>query len=150
MKLIPNGSELAMIDASGARHDNVRPLRLFPLTEPLCWIAILNELGQELACIENPATLNDEQRQLLEAALAKRHFVPVIRRIMTISRATDGHDWFVETDRGSTTFRIETDESIQTLGGGRIVIIDKLGTRYLVPNIADLDRESRRKLERYY
>lgn len=140
-----------MIDlVSILQNASVRPLRLFPLTDPEHWIAILDERGQELACIEDPATLTADQRDVLDAALARRHFVPVIRRIISITRADDGHDWFVETDRGTTTFRIETDESIQTLGSGRIVIIDKLGTRYLVPNVADLDRDSRRKLERYY
>ena len=129
---------------------NVRPLRLFPLTDPAHWIAILDERGHEIACIEDPSTLDAPQRAALEAALAKRHFVPVVRRILTITRAADGHDWLVETDRGTTTFRIETDESIQSLGSGRLVIIDKLGTRYLVPNVAELDGESRRKLERYY
>ncbi len=140
-----------MIDlATMLQNPGVRPLRLFPLTDPAHWIAILDEQGRELACIEDPATLDAGQRSALEAALAKRHFVPVIRRIVAITRAADGHDWRVETDRGASTFRTETDESIQTLGGGRIVIIDKLGTRYLLPDVADLDRDSRRKLERYY
>lgn len=150
MKLVPHGSELALIDAEGVRHEKVRPLRLFPLTDPRHWVSILSETGQELACIENPESLDAEQRKLLNAALAKRHFVPVIRRIIAVKRAADGHDWLVETDRGTTTFRIETDESIQTLGSGRLVIFDKLGTRYLIPNVAELDHDSRRKLERYY
>ena len=140
-----------MIDLiSILQQPDVRPIRLFPLTDPERWVAILDSKGQEVACIEDPATLDDTQRAALDAALAKRHFVPFIRRILTITRAPDGHDWLVETDRGTTTFRIETDESIQSLGSGRIVIIDKLGTRYLVPKITDLDRDSRRKLERYY
>ncbi len=150
MKLVPHGSELALIDADGVRHEKVRPLRLFPLTEPHHWVSILSESGQELACIEDPATLEADQRQLLDAALARRHFVPVIRRILAIKRAPDGHDWLVDTDRGITTFRIETDESIHPLGRGRLVIFDKLGTRYLIPQITDLDRQSRRRLERYY
>ena len=150
MKLVTHGSELALIDAEGILHEKVRPLRLFPLTDPKHWVSILSESGQELACIEDLTTLEADQRQLLEAALAKRHFVPVIRRILAITRAPDGHDWLVETDRGTTTFRIETDESIHTLGHGRLVIYDKLGTRYLVPKITDLDRQSRRRLERYY
>lgn len=150
MKLLQNGSQLALIDDGGVQHDNVRPVRLFPLTDPQHWIAIVGENGRELASIEDPAALSDEQRVILNAALAKRDFVPVIRRIVHITRATDGHDWHVETDRGHTTFRIETDESIQSLGGGRLVIIDKLGTRYLVPSITELDRDSRRRLERYY
>ncbi len=140
-----------MIDLiSILQQPDVRPIRLFPLTDPADWIAILDTKGLEIACIEDPTTLDAPQRAALDAALAKRHFVPVIRRIVAITRAPDGHDWLVETDRGTTTFRIETDESIQSLGGGRLVIIDKLGTRYLVPKMTDLDRESRRKLERYY
>ena len=39
-----------MIDlVSILQNANVRPLRLFPLTDPAHWIAILDERGQELA-----------------------------------------------------------------------------------------------------
>ncbi|MFM2166169.1 MAG: hypothetical protein RIS79_540 [Verrucomicrobiota bacterium] len=150
MKLSLSGQSLTLTDAAGTRHENVRPVRLFPLTEPQNWISLVGEGGRELACVEDPASLEPEQRQVLETALAKRDFVPVIRSITTIKRANDGHDWHVETDRGPTVFRIETDESIQNLGGTRLVIIDKAGTRYLIPDVARLDRDSRRKLERYY
>jgi hypothetical protein len=150
MKLLATGNLLSLIDAAGVRHDNLRPVRLFPLTEPRHWVSLVDETGREAACIEDLDTLAADQRALIEAALARREFVPVVKRITTIKRATDGHDWHVETDRGPTVFRIETDESIQSLGGSRLVIIDKAGTRYLIPDVASLDRESRRKLERYY
>ncbi len=150
MTLTLSNTSLILTDAQGVRHENVRPVRLFPLTDPQRWISLVGDSGRELACVEDPAALGEEQRAVLDAALARRDFVPVIRRIANITRAPEGHDWHVETDRGATTFRIETDESIQSLGGGRLVIIDKLGTRYLVPEIAELDRESRRRLERYY
>lgn len=150
MKIVSHGFELAMIDASGVRHDNVRPVRLFPLTDPQHWISLVNADGRELACIPDLAALDDEQRGLINSALARRDFVPLIRRIMKIHREAGGHVWHVETDRGTTAFRIETDESIQSLGNGRIVIIDTLGTRYLVANVNELDKDSRRRLERYY
>ncbi len=150
MTLSHENNSLVLTDTQGLRHAPVRPVRLFPLTDPAHWIALVGEDGRELACIENPSTLGEEQRALLNTALARRDFVPVICRIINITRAPEGHDWHVETDRGATVFRIETDESIQSLGSSRLVIIDKLGTRYLVPNITDLDRESRRRLERYY
>jgi hypothetical protein len=150
MKLSFTDPYLTLTDASGTRHELVRPVRLFPLTEPQRWISLVGENGRELACVENPNLLEPEQCQVLEAALAMRDFVPVIQSITTIKRANDGHDWHVETDRGPTVFRIETDESIQNLGGTRLVIIDKAGTRYLIPDVARLDRDSRRKLERYY
>jgi len=149
MTLSHSNTSLTLTDDQGVRQ-NVRPVRLFPLTDPQHWIALVGDNGRELACIEDPATLSDDQRTILNTALARRDFVPVIRRIINITRAPEGHDWHVETDRGTTAFRIETDESIQSLGAGRLVIIDKLGTRYLVPQITDLDRDSRRRLERYY
>ncbi|MFM7604090.1 MAG: DUF1854 domain-containing protein [Prosthecobacter sp.] len=150
MKLFATGNHLSLIDTQGVRHDNLRPVRLFPLTEPQYWISLVDEQGREVASIEALDTLDAEQRSLVEEALAKRDFVPVVKHITAIERVTDGHDWHVDTDRGPTVFHIETDESIQSLGGTRFVIIDKTGTRYLIPDVAALDRESRRKLERYY
>lgn len=142
--------KLVLTDADGVRHEDVRPSRIFPLTEPQNWISIQNARGTELACIENPGALPESQRLALEAALEKRDFIPVIRAIHRISRAADGHDWQVTTDRGPTTFHVENDENIQNLGGTRMVIIDDGNTRYLIPNTLKLDDDSRRKLERYH
>lgn len=150
MKLLATGSQLSLIAAAGVRHDNLRPVRLFPLTEPRHWISLVDEKGREASCIDDLDALDPEQREIVEAALARRDFVPVVKRITAIKRATEGHDWHVETDRGPTVFRIETDESIQSLGGTRLVIFDKAGTRYLIPDVAALDHDSRRKLERYF
>lgn len=141
---------LVVIDVAGKRYDNVKPLRLFPLTEPDRWIALQDTSGNELYCIEDVDALTKSQREALLAELARRDFVPVIRSIDRITRAADGHDWHVTTDRGPTVFRIETDESIQHLPGSRLVIIDDHNTRYLIPNVEALDRNSRRRLERYY
>jgi len=150
MTLLATGPYLTLIDVDGVRHEKLRPVRLFPLTDPQHWVALVDENGREAVCIEDLSILDAFQRTLLEAALTRRDFVPIIRRVTAIKRATEGHDWHVETDRGQTVFRIETDESIQSLGGTRLVIIDKAGTRYLIPDVAALDRESRRKLERYH
>ena len=141
---------LVFVEPDGTRHENVRPMRVFPLTQPDLWISLQDAAGVELACIEDPASLPENKQAALKQAIAARDFVPVIRSIHRITRMAEGHDWQVVTDRGPTTFRVETDESIQNLGGTRLVIIDDRNTRYLIPNIAALDRESQRKLERYY
>lgn len=145
-----SAGRLVFIDAAGQRFENVKPLRLFPLTEPERWITLQDAAGNELCCIEDVETLARSQREALLAELARRDFVPVIRSIDRITRAADGHDWHVTTDRGPTVFRIETDESIQHLPGSRLVIIDARNTRYLIPNVEALDHHSRRRLERYY
>ena len=139
---------LVLVDGNGARHENVRPLRMFPLTQPNEWICLQDNTGREVGCIEDPNTLSEAQLTALRMALAKRDFVPVIRTIHRVARAADGHEWHVTTDRGPTKFRTENDEAIQSLGGPRLVIIDDHNTRYLIPNVQELDRDSRRKLER--
>ena len=148
--LTNDAGQLVLVRSDGTKFEDVRPMRIFPLTQPDLWISLQDTSGVELACIENPEKLPETKRAALSKAIATREFVPVIRSIVRISRAAEGFDWQVVTDRGPTTFRVETDESIQTLGGTRIVIIDVRNTRYLIPNIAALDRESQRKLERYY
>ena len=141
---------LVLVDPAGVRHVNVHPAKLFPLTDKDFWISIQSEGAREILCIEDPQTLPEPSRTILLEALARRDFVPIIQVIHRIVRLADGHEWHVTTDRGDTSFEVETDESIQNLGHGRLVIVDRRNTRYLIPNVASLDRISRRKLEHYY
>jgi hypothetical protein len=123
---------------------------LFPLTDSDLWISIQSEDGHEILCLEDPKKLPEDSYVILADALSRRHFVPVIEVIHSISRISNRHDWNVTTDHGHTIFSVETDESIQSLGHGRLVILDSHNTRYLIPDVAKLDNESRRKLEHYY
>jgi uncharacterized protein DUF1854 len=141
---------LMLVDKNGVRHENVHPAKMFPLTEKDHWISIQSENSREILCVEDPQSLPEPSRTLLLEALARRNFVPIIEVIHRIVRLADGHIWHVTTDRGDTSFEVETDESIQALGHGRLVIIDRRNTRYLIPNVAGLDRVSKRKLEHYY
>lgn len=141
---------LTLIDAQGVRHEKAKPVRLFPLTEPFSWICIVSDAGRELVCVERVDTLAEPLRKVLMGALASRDFVPVIKSIRSVERAASGHAWTVDTDRGRTTLIAESEESIQQLGGGRIVIIDQHGTRYLIPDFSALDARSRQHLDKYY
>jgi len=141
---------LVLVDDNGLRHANVHPAKLFPLTEKDHWISIQSEAAREILCIEDPQCLPEPSRTLLLEALARRDFVPIILVIHRIVRLAEGHEWHVTTDRGDTSFEVDTDESIQPLGHGRLVIVDRRNTRYLIPNVASLDRVSKRKLEHYY
>ena len=58
-------------------------------------------------------------------------------------------EWEVETDRGVTTFLLGSDEDVYPLKGGRALITDSHGIRYLIDDLASMDAHSRRLLERY-
>ena len=141
---------LTLRDGAGHLHEGVLPVRLFPLTDPEHWVSLVGPDGVDLWCIEDPAGLPVAAREVLREALAYREFVPQIQVVHSIRRAAHGYLWDVGTDLGRVSFTVENDESIQTLGGGSIVIIDQRNTRYLIPRPGDLDPRSRQRLERYY
>jgi hypothetical protein len=141
---------LEFIDGQGQVHKDATAVRAFPMTAPDKWVSIRDPKGQELALVKDPAMLPTSVRTVLEDELSRTEFSPIVRRIYEIRRAEYGVIWDVETDRGRVEFQLETEESIRSLGDRSAVIIDSHGIRYRIPDILELDRVSRRKLERYF
>ena len=140
---------LSVTDSQGRRHENVEPIRAFPISDPEHWISICDSNGREVVQVRDLNELPPEQRELLLTELARREFVPVIRRIESISSLAEPCEWFVETDRGRTSFVLNSDEHVRKLGQDRALILDSHGLRYLVPDAKQLDAHSRRLLSRY-
>jgi hypothetical protein len=141
--------QLVLIDAEGERHVGVTPIRMFPFSEPNRWLSIVSGSGREIVCIEELADLSPQVREVLEADLARREFVPVIKRIVDVSGILEPCEWTVDTDRGSTKFILKAEEDVRRLGPDQALILDASGIRYLVPSIKSLDTPSRRVIERY-
>ncbi len=140
---------LSVTDFSGRRHENIEPIRAFPISEPEHWISLCDPNGREIVQVRDLNELPVEQRELLLSELTRREFVPVIRRIESISSLAEPCEWFVETDRGPTSFVLNSDEHVRKLGQDRALILDSHGLRYLVPDAKQLDAHSRRLLSRY-
>jgi hypothetical protein len=127
----------------------VQPVRCFPISCAEQWISICDLNGHELLCVQDPAALKAEVRNLLEEELARHEFVPIVERILRISDDSECAEWDVQTDRGPTTFHIDSDDAVRRLEGQRVMIIDSCGTRYLIENTRALDRASNWLLDRY-
>ena len=141
--------QFTVVDAAGRRHDNIEPIRAFPISDPEHWISLCDPNGKEVVHVRDLNELPVEQRELLLSELTRREFVPVIRRIESISSLAEPCEWFVETDRGPTSFVLNSDEHVRKLGQDRALILDSNGLRYLVPDAKQLDAHSRRLLSRY-
>ena len=141
--------QFTVVDAAGRRHDNIEPIRAFPISDPEHWISLCDPNGKEVVQVRDLNELPVEQRDLLLSELTRREFVPVIRRIESISSLAEPCEWFVETDRGPTSFVLNSDEHVRKLGQDRALILDSNGLRYLVPDAKHLDAHSRRLLSRY-
>jgi hypothetical protein len=140
---------LVLTDAAGATHVGVEPVRAFPLSQAGRGISICDAQGHEILWIDRLSDLPDSVRRLLEEHLARREFVPVIRRILHISSPIMPAEWEVETDRGATRFVINSEDDVHRLDEHRALIADSNGIRYLVQDVASFDAASRRILERY-
>ena len=140
---------LSVTDSSGRRHENIEPIRAFPISDPEHWISLCDPNGKEVVQVRDLNELPVDQRELLLSELTRREFVPVIRRIESISSLAEPCEWFVETDRGPTSFVLNSDEHVRKLGQDRALILDSHGLRYLVPDAKQLDAHSRRLLSRY-
>lgn len=142
--------KLSLVDADGRRHEGVRVVPLFPLTEPDRWIAVLSADGEELAVIDDPGTsLNIQSRDTLLEELSKRVFSPQILRVFSVSGNSEPCEWHVQTDRGETRFVLASEENVQLVSERQVVVTDTEGIRYRIPDYTKLDSVSRRIVEWY-
>jgi Domain of unknown function (DUF1854) len=148
LRLDPWG-RLVLTDGDGVETVGVMPVRAFPISDPDRWIVLCDSEGRELVCIPDLAALGTDSREFLAQELARRHFVPIIRRVLQVSSYLEPAEWEVETDRGPTRFVLKTEDDVRRLGPHSAMIQDAQGTRYLVPDTRGLDAYSRRAVDRY-
>lgn len=143
------GGKLALTDEAGRRHEGVEPVRAFPLTAPVEGVSLCDAAGREVAWVGRLDELPEATRRMIERRLARRDFVPVIRRVLSVSGAVEPTEWAVETDRGRTKFLLLNEDDVHLLAGHAALITDSHGVRYLLPDARALDAVSRRLLERF-
>jgi len=140
---------LVLCDQEGREHIDVKPIRIFPISDPEHWVSLCDPDGNEVICIENLSQLPNQVRHLLSEELGVREFLPIIKKIMGISSRFEPSEWQVETDRGETCFVLNDEDDIHRLSTHRILIIDAHRIRYLIPDMRRLDSASRRILAHY-
>lgn len=138
-----------VLGLGGVDHVGVEVARAFPITAPRRMVSVCSAEGRELLWVEDLDALPADVRGVLEEELGRRDFVPVVRRVLRVSAVVEPSEWEVETDRGVTTFLLNSEEDVYPLAGGRALITDSHGIRYLIDDLSALDADSRRLLERY-
>lgn len=140
---------LLILERDGQVFEGVEPVRAFPLSDPRHFVSIVDSSGREQLFIESLDGLDPQQHELLEAELAQREFVPEIRRVLNQPGESEPATWQVETDRGITTFEVESEDSVHRRDSHRVSIVDSHGIRYEIPDVRRLDAHSKRVLDRF-
>ena len=140
---------LIFTDAKGDRHIGVYPVRAFPITAPAAGIGIMNQSGKEVCWFSDIVLIPKAELTLIEEELAAREFMPVIERITKVSTFATPSIWDIETDRGSTRIRLKGEEDIRRISGNTLLIADSNGLQFLIKDSTQLDKVSKKLLDRF-
>jgi len=140
---------LVFVDSHGTRHIGVHPVRAFPITAPGAGIGIMDQSGKELFWYPDVAVITKAELGLIEEELAAREFMPVIEKITHVSTFATPSIWDIETDRGPIRIRLKGEEDIRRIAGNTLLIADSNGMQFLIKDATQLDKVSKKLLDRF-
>lgn len=142
-------NHLVLATADGNVHDNVSPVRAFPIQSPDEGISMVLQDGEEVAWIDRLVDLPEAIRSLIAEELAGREFMPEITRIDSVTSYATPCTWHVKTDRGETAFVLKGEEDIRRIGRESLLIADNHGIHFLIRDMYAVDKHSRKILDRF-
>jgi hypothetical protein len=140
---------LVFVDAKGISHIGVYPVRAFPITAISFGVGIMNQSGKEVCWYSNVTDIPKTELALIEEELAAREFMPVIEKITRVSTFATPSIWDIETDRGPTRIRLRGEEDIRRIAGNTLLIADSNGLQFLIKDSTQLDKVSKKFLDRF-
>jgi hypothetical protein len=140
---------LSLTSADGTVHDNVAPARAFPVQAPEDGIAIVSSDGKEVAWIDRLEDLPAATAALVREELGGREFMPEIARIVAVSSYATPCTWSVATDRGDAEFVLRGEEDIRRIGLDTLLVSDTHGIHFLIRDTQQLDKHSKKILDRF-
>ena len=137
------------VSAEGQQHDHVMAVRSFPVAAPEEGIALVDIDGKELLWIAHLNLLAEAVRAKIVSAINQREFMPQILKLYGVSGFVTPSTWDIETDRGRTNLLLKGEEDIRRLSASVLLATDGHGVQFLIRDLAQMDRFSRKLLDRF-
>lgn len=138
------------LDYKGVHFDRIKPVRLFPFTDPDKFISVrtADDSSKEIGIIENLDSFSGDSAALLRKQLNLTYFTPVIKKIYNI-KDDYGYAYFhVLTDMGECKFAINMGSNAVTkLSDRRLIITDLDENRFEIKDVFALTQKEQRKLD---
>ena len=123
-------------------------VRLFPFGEPRGWLSVLDNEKKEIGVLRHLDELSSESLAAAEEYLAHQYLIPKIQSIESCSFQGEESTWTVETNRGNVTFKSGSlKDNLEQLPPNRLLLKDKDGNRYEIPDVTELNASSRKFLD---
>ncbi len=131
------------------RVGTVEVKRAFPFEKPEEFIVLADEDGKDQGFIRSLSQRRESEKDILRKELARRYFMPLIRRILKITDRFGFSYWKVETDGGIIEFSVRDTYKSIIRPDERMIITDADGNRFQIPDVNALDKRSRKKIDLY-
>ena len=145
--------DIALVDMElydGRYFENLEPRRLFPVTGLEKYITLLDSAGVEQAIIRDLNTLPTKERKIIEECLNEYYLVPKISKIIDCTEKYGVLNIQAETDRGEVLIEIRNVLSgLKLMYGTRVLLWDHNDNRYEIPDLQQLDKNSRMMIDLY-
>ena len=136
------GSLILKLD--GEEYTDLKIRRAFPLEESAHYIGVFAAEDQELGLIEDPQQLDDQSRQVLLEELDKIYFQPQVLAFDSLDEEFGVLRGQIETTSGPRQLEIRSYRTnVRMLSGGRAIVEDVDGNRYLIANWRELPQKTR-------
>jgi hypothetical protein len=146
----PNG--FLGLELRGEDYKRVQLSRALPFTAPEKYICVADMEGKEIAVLESLDDFGAEQRELLEAELGIRYFYPEVTQVKAVKEKMGAYYFslLVGVENHRKTIAAKHIRKTRTpLGGGKILLTDVDGNRFLIPDVYKIQKKSLRMLEPY-
>jgi hypothetical protein len=137
------------VSEEGVRYEHVLAVRSFPVAAPNEGVALVDVDGKELLWIPHLSQVPANARANIEKAITQREFMPQILKLYGVSSFVTPSTWDIETDRGRTSLLLKGGEDIRRLSGTVLLVTDAHGVQFLIRDLAQMDRFSRKLFDRF-
>lgn len=117
--------------------------RAYPLSMPDRYIGLRDAKDKDIGMLETLEGLDADSRKIVDEEIERRYFIPTITKVTKVKKEYDTVNFEVETDKGPRKFSVQNlKDSIQEVGKGRVLMTDRTGSRYNIPDVTKLDDQT--------
>lgn len=114
--------------------------RAFPLSLGNKFIGLRDAKDKDIGMLETLAGLDPESLKIIHEELERRYFIPTIQTVTKVKKEYDTVNFEVETDKGPRKFSVQNlKDSVNEVTPGRVLLTDRTGSRYEIPEVSKLD-----------
>ena len=145
-----NANGFLGLELRGEYHKRVQLSRALPFSAPEQYICVADMEGKEIAVLESLDDFEAGQKELLEAELGIRYFYPIVTQVKSIKEKMGSYYLDLAIGEYKKTIAVkDISKNLKQLGGGKIVLTDVDGNRFMIPDVYQIQKKSLQMMEPY-